>query len=611
MCRFKSCPGHHGGKISNSTESFTPFSESIHKFFLGAEGIFVIPEYQRQYSWANEELDDLWNDFLDAYRAKNRHDYFLGSVVIVANGRKLSVVDGQQRITTLMIMLNVLYKTFPDLDSKKDEDDLDYVNSQTLKNMIYYNGEDKSKLQLQTRREYDSVFRREVINRKSFDKIEPVLKSSLKKENPVFKFRNTAKFFYDKFTEFVKEYGEAELADFVRYIVDNVYIIKIVCYSEPFAIKLFLILNDRGKDLTSADIIKTYILDKYDKDEDGKGVFEKNWHSIEETCSENDIKMDEFLMFYNYYKLDSFPQKQITDDFSDIIKENEADVLVQELSDFENGMKEIFDANTKSKDEMSLVYSLRYVPWTTHAMTAMSTAYMVKYPDIIDLFDTLRRFYYLNWMAGKTLNAIKQTSFNMIKKIREKAPLTDIQKMANTFLKEKSIIRDVYEALDDDIYGESFLRPLLFSIEYRIRDDVNKTFYVNNKDVHVDHIIPWQFDKKPEEWPGLDDKAMKEYLNKLGNMALCSAVKNLEALNYGMDNKIAIYQGKDKYKSGYVPFDTTRKVVDEYLSNKPNTEKIRDDDDYITKYYQDMINSRKDYLKNEIEEMLSIHQEND
>ena len=199
----------------------------------------------------------------------------------------------------------------------------------------------------------------------------------------------------------------------------------------------------------------------------------------------------------------------------------------------------------------------------------------------------------------------------MIKKIREKAPLTDIQKMANTFLKEKSIIRDVYEALDDDIYGESFLRPLLFSIEYRIRDDVNKTFYVNNKDVHVDHIIPWQFDKKPEEWPGLDDKAMKEYLNKLGNMALCSAVKNLEALNYGMDNKIAIYQGKDKYKSGYVPFDTTRKVVDEYLSNKPNTEKIRDDDDYITKYYQDMINSRKDYLKNEIEEMLSIHQEND
>ena len=92
--------------MSNSTESFTPFSESIHKFFLGAEGIFVIPEYQRQYSWANEELDDLWNDFLDAYRAKNRHDYFLGSVVIVANGRKLSVVDGQQRITTLMIMLD-------------------------------------------------------------------------------------------------------------------------------------------------------------------------------------------------------------------------------------------------------------------------------------------------------------------------------------------------------------------------------------------------------------------------------------------------------------------------------------------------------------------------
>lgn len=588
--------------MNKSNESFTPSNESIHKFFLGAEGIFVIPDYQRQYSWGNEELDDLWNDFLDAYQAKERDDYFLGSVVVVANGRKLSVVDGQQRITTLMIMLNVLYKTFPNLDSKKDDDDLDYVNGRTLKNMIYYNGEDKSKLQLQTRKQYDAIFRREVIDLDNYDNVKEVPLSSLKKEDPTFKFRNTAKFFYDKFIKFAETYGEDTLADFVRYTIDCVYIIKIVCYSEPFAIKLFLILNDRGKDLTSADIIKTYILNEYGANEEGKEVFEENWHSIEETCSDNDVRMDEFLMFYNYFKLESYPRKQITDDLHDVIKHSDVEKLVQEMSNFENGMDEIFAANNKEREERSLVYSLRYVPWTTHTMAAMSTAYTVNYPDIVGLFTVLRRFYYLTMIAGKTLNAIKQTSFNMIKMIKSKEPLSAIRAEAEEFIKTKSVIRDVYEALDDDVYGESFLRPLMFSIEYQIRDDINKTFYRNDRSVHVDHILPKQFDKKPKEWPGLNIDAMKPYLNSIGNMALCSAVKNLEALNYGMDKKIDIYQGKDKYKSGYVPFDTTRKVVEEYQEEKH----VNIQPENMNEFWQKKIENRKNYLMGEIESMLEI-----
>ena len=597
--------------MESSEESFKPESQIIYKFFFSSEGIYVIPNYQRQYSWADEELDDLWNDLLDAYHAEKRENYFLGSVVIVKQKNyRLSVVDGQQRITTLMIMLNVLLKTFPNLDKNPDDDEMEIVDDEILKLLIYYNGGNKRKFVLQTRKEYDSMFQREVIMKEDFKKVEDISKSDLKKENPEFKFRNTANFFYDKFTEYSDKYGEKELANFVRYILYHVYIIRILCFSEPFALKLFLILNDRGKDLTSSDIIKTYILDKYnDDDEDGKEVFENNWHSLEETCSKNDIKMDEFLMFFNYYKLESFPRKQITDDFYDILKNNNASDLVQELSDFEKGVNEVFEADEKGKEERSLVYSLRYVPWTTHAMTAMSTAYMVKYPDIVGLFGMLRRFYYLTWMAGKTLNAVKQTSFNMIKKIKEKAPLKDIQEMADTFIKEKSVIRDVYEALDDDIFGESFLRPLLFSIEYRIRDGIDKTFYLNNKDIHVDHIVPRQFDKKPEEWPGLDDKAMKDYLNKLGNMALCPAVKNLEALNYGMDRKIKIYKGEDKYKSGYISFDTTRKVIDKYSDNKPDNKRAKMDSEYITKYYQDMIDGRKAYLKRQIEAMLDIHQE--
>lgn len=586
----------------DNNKTFNPIDQNIRKFFLSAEGIYTIPRYQRQYSWGSEELDELWNDFLDAYRAPNRSDYFLGSVVVVSGNGRLSVVDGQQRVTTLMIMMNVLYKTFPNLNSRQDENDHEYINNNVLKNMIYYNGEEESMLQLQTRPEYDSIFRREIVERKDYSEIKEVPKSLLKKEDPTHKFRNTAKFFYDNFKSYADEYGEDELAKFVKYIIYNIYLIKIICYDEPFAIKLFLILNDRGKDLASSDIIKTYILDKYGDNEDGKTIFEQNWRHIEETCSSNDVKMDEFLAYYSYFKLSSLPRKQITEDFHEIIKNSDIANLVQEMSNFENGLKEIFAANDKDREEMSLVYSLRYVPWSVHVMSAMTTAYTVNYPNIVGLFKILRRFYYLSWIAGKTLNAVKQTSFNMIKMIKEKAPLKNIEEEAEDFITEKMVMRDAKEVLDGDVYGESFLKPLLYSLEYELRSSLNKTFYLNNNSVHIDHILPKQFYKKPESWPGIEYNLIKKDLNSIGNMALCPAVKNLEALNYEMDRKINIYRGKDKYKSGYIPFDTTIIVAEDYLAEKHNNIKIENP----TKHIEEKIAARGRYLLKGIDKMLDI-----
>jgi hypothetical protein len=312
--------------------------------------------------------------------------------------------------------------------------------------------------------------------------------------------------------------------------------------------------------------------------------------------------MDEFLAYYSYFKLSSLPRKQITEDFHEIIKNSDIANLVQEMSNFENGLKEIFAANDKDREEMSLVYSLRYVPWSVHVMSAMTTAYTVNYPNIVGLFKILRRFYYLSWIAGKTLNAVKQTSFNMIKMIKEKAPLKNIEEEAEDFITEKIVMRDAKEVLDGDVYGESFLKPLLYSLEYELRSPLNKTFYLNNNSVHIDHILPKQFYKKPESWPGIEYDLIKKDLNSIGNMALCPAVKNLEALNYEMDRKIDIYRGKDKYKSGYIPFDTTIIVTEDYLAEKHNNIKIENP----TKHIEEKIAARGRYLLKGIDKMLDI-----
>ena len=99
-------------------DTFTPTNKTISEIF-SVDGIYKIPNYQRQYGWSNDELDALWDDLYEAYKNQTEKNdcYFLGSIVVVNNGKGYyELIDGQQRITTLMILMNVLVKDFPKIN---------------------------------------------------------------------------------------------------------------------------------------------------------------------------------------------------------------------------------------------------------------------------------------------------------------------------------------------------------------------------------------------------------------------------------------------------------------------------------------------------------------
>ena len=244
----------------SNIQTFDPQNQTISKIF-SCDAIYKIPNYQRQYSWKNEQLEDLWNDLYESYKNQSEENdcYFLGSIVVVDDGKGYhELIDGQQRITTLMILLNVLYKTFPDLNSQKEG--VYVAKHSKIKSYIYYDAEAEVKrLQLQTDPKYDTEFKNIIMNTKSFEQLEEPTKAQMKLDDPKYKYINTARFFYKKLTSLHQE----ELEDFINYIFFNTNIIKIVCTNETFAIKLFQVLNDRGLDLSSSDIIKSYIIGKY------------------------------------------------------------------------------------------------------------------------------------------------------------------------------------------------------------------------------------------------------------------------------------------------------------------------------------------------------------
>ena len=586
----------------NNTDIFKPDNLTISDIF-SFTGIYTIPNYQRQYTWDDENLEELWDDLYESYSSGIDKCYFLGSIVVVdrKNGEH-ELVDGQQRITTLMIMLNVLHKNFKSIN--ENSNNILNANHSWIDTLIFFN-KTVNRLRLQQDPDYDSDFKSNITDIDDYNILKKPTKEEMKKENPKYKFINTANFFYIKFNELYKEDKKNNtniLGEFINYILFKTNIIKIICYDQSFAIKLFLVLNDRGADLSNSDIIKSIIYNEFDrKDEEGKkiysqhekNVFNSNWKDIEDICNECDFSMDDFLVFYEYYRLKRNPKKQVSDELRDLItdKNTEINSFVTNMSQFANNVKKVYT----EKD--STIYSLRYIPWKFYVITSIATAYQVKYDKIDELLKLLQKFFYLSWISGKTLNGVKQTSFNIIEAIGNNKSLEEIANIVNNYILKNKLVKNTYESLDGDVYGENFLKPLMLSIDYSVREELLTEFYPADKNIHMDHILPKKYYEKQSEWPYITDKENTlPFLNKIGNMALLLGKKNEEALNFGFEKKIDIYLGEDKKKTGRTAFDTTNWIINDYDKN----------DDNKSKWDVKHIKSRQTKLISEIENLLDI-----
>ena len=580
-------------------DTFRPENQNISAIF-NCDQIYRIPNYQRQYSWTNEQLEVLWDDLYEEYKNQNNKCYFLGSIVVVKTGDYLDIIDGQQRITTLMIMMDVLRKTFPEIN--KDSKEINFVDLKKIDDSILHSGR-ITKLQLQSDPNYDAIFNSKIIKRKNYQNHTPPTNNEMNTHNPQDKYLNTAYFFYEKF----KELSLKDLEKFVDYIFFKTNIIKIICTDESFAIKLFQVLNDRGQDLSNSDLVKAEIFGKYKtEDIDGKNSFNVQWNNIIKMANDNDFRMDDFIVYYEYFKLRSNPKKQLLDEIKVIIKDREPSDVIEEMTDFSKSLEKVL----KSTDPV--IYSLKYIPWKSYVMAALASAYYIDYPDMDSLLKTMQKFFYISFISGGTLNTIKQTSFKLIEDITNKDSIDKIEKDLNSLIHSKKMVKKVYEALNSEVYNEKFLKPLLLSIDYKIRENKNTTFYKIDKELHMDHILPRAY-RKEHDWDYIENKEEADsYLNTLGNMALLHFSKNEECENYGFETKMRIYQGKNEdgsNKSGITSFETTRVIISdaEKDAQRRMIESGSNKKEYI--WNVENINKRKNYLMNLIEEMLDITEE--
>lgn len=551
-----------------SKDIFKPDNKSIQQIFRDTDAFYNMPIYQRPYSWDKERVEQLWYDIVEAYKnhtidSTQDSNYFLGSVVVVKKENSYEVVDGQQRLTTLTILFCTLRDLGLDLLPKYKA----LINA-CIKDDI----EDKDRLILTTHLNNQANFEETVINGINF--------SALKKDIANNRFLQNAFYFKELIQNSQNpsdEYYIENFNSFIEYFFNNVTLIRIVCFDEGFAIKLFSVLNDRGLDLTPADIIKAHLLQNLD--ETKRASFVEVWKRIETTAELSGESVQSIFNLYLYYLKAENPRKALQDELKEQFKGKNAQQIILDIEKYAKVLLEV-NNDTKDKD----ISLLRYLNHSIYWKTIVSTALHTNYVHTKELKSVIRKYYYQSWIAGGTLNRIKQTSFNIIKAVKKNEPIDVIIDM----VKENISKYEPYEAFLDNesLYFINWHKPLLLAVEYFEQDD--REFIPITRELHSEHILPKEWNREDLNWrEKFTAENATRLLNSLGNLTLLSGIKNIQASNRNFSDKQEIYSGKGI--DGITSFEITKRVLEE------NTD-----------WNESSVNTRAEWLKARIKTIFTI-----
>ena len=544
------------------TKEFDAEPTSLGDIFGTSDSFYKIPNYQRPYSWGNEEVKILWEDLWTAFTNNKENpemdkNYFLGGMVLTPSDKVdyLDVVDGQQRLTTLMI----LFCVFRDYGAL--EENYKTVIENKIKDHKNY-----GRLKLLTEVGKRNEFEIQILN-------EIKLNLDEEKEERKNKYLNTTYIFKEEIETLKK--NKEEIEKFIDYLLEKVKIIKIICTSKAFAIKLFQIINTRGLDLSETDLIKSFLLYKLEKNKHEQ--FISDWAEIEKSIK-GITNIDNLFIAFEYYLLEKNPRKTLSEEIENEFKNkyNDSNEFIFDLKKFTEKYLDIC--------EDKLNFPFRYLRHQGYWQPILTSAKLTMNDgDYESLSKLLKQFYYLYWIAGYTTAKIKQTSFNIIGWIKGGQNISEIQKKLREKITEDKVIKGCEDTLfDENVYGERWVKPLLLLIEYNQTEGNTTDYIAIEPKTHIEHILPqdaeyhhtYQFEEKHQN-----------YIDKLPNLTLLSGRKNIQASNNPFSEKKKCYRGKGI--EGETGFRITQKIIDEC-------------DEWNSEEFQ----KRKVFLKQEINKLL-------
>lgn len=317
-------------------------AKNIRSLISGAK--FSIDYYQREYRWekkhVSELIDDLSEKFLDCHQdgdersaIENYNRYFLGSIIISDRDGKKYIIDGQQRLTTITLLLIYIYHHLKD-DSQKAQ----------LADLIFAQKYGKRSFNLDVGERYDVM--EALFTKKNFEE-------NGQSESII----NILNRYHDIEDIFPEELSNDILPYFADWLIENVYMVEITAYSDTDAYTIFETMNDRGLSLTPTEMLKGYLLSKItdinDRNKAGD-IWQNQISKLKEIGKDEDADAIKSWLRSQYAetirerKRNALPQDfdLIGTEFHRWIKDNEVRLNLKRSTDYFNIIKSNFSFYT-------------------------------------------------------------------------------------------------------------------------------------------------------------------------------------------------------------------------------------------------------------------------
>ena len=439
-------------------DDFLQAGETTLNKLLNTSRQFIVPIFQRNYSWQKSQYEQLWFDILRASKFKEKQNHFIGSIVYIDMGtpagrpQQLLLIDGQQRLTTISILLCAIkdYVQKFNLETK-------LINLAKIKNQFLYNSdeidEDKYKLLLN------------VQDKETYIKL--IDNTIFTVNKPATNIIKCYEFFYERIEDFIKEYGQ------IDEIYAGIFKLSLVSISldkdSDNPQMIFESMNSTGKDLSQTDLLRNYLLMDLTPEKQTR-LYKTYWKPMEELFGEDIYKND--LNKFDYFIRDFLTLKSDTGYICKInnVYENFKRYYLDNNCEKFAVLKDLFtyakyyaciDLLQENDDELKL-YWQEFKKLDSH----------VVYPFLLKLYDDYSRQILIKEDFKKILQVV--ISYLWRRAICE-IPTNSLSKTFAT----------LYQAVDKDDYVNSVIKAFVFKSSYkRFPSDYEVREKLQTKDIY-------------------------------------------------------------------------------------------------------------------------------
>ena len=492
---------------------------NVEDFLSSNKTQFVIPVYQRNYDWSTVQCNQLLNDILEVGNNKGMNAHFIGSIVYIYDGvytasriKELTIIDGQQRLTTLTLIYLALLRLAKELNAEE------LVNEITETYLINKFAPEEEKLKLRPTDNNDKALKYLLRG----DKNEEYLEFSK---------------LIDNFNYFKGRIMEENYQVVLRGLSKLMFVEISLDRERDDPQRIFESLNSTGLELSQADLIRNYILMGLSRENQNK-IYQNFWEVIETLAKDethNVSRVSDFIRDYLTLENKNIPNKgKVYVEFKAKYPTSTLDVLEANISSIKSLVphynKLINPRNEADKEirlqleyinrlEINVAYPFLMKVYDDYTSAVIDKSTFLKVLDLIQSF-TWRRF-----ILSLPTNALNKIFMTLYDKVDKNNYLFSIQKSLlerlgvqrfpkNTEVKDALKVKDLYNM-------KSKNRTYLFERleNYENREPV---LIEGNEDITIEHVFPqnpevkWKMDLGNEEYVLIKEN----YLNTIGNLTL-------------------------------------------------------------------------------------------